>query len=208
VTKPCTITAPPPANAKVRDCGKASAVRAIRSYSSSSGTWLGRRARRVDQRTPRRPNPRREIHLAPQGNQLNSVDQFTDILQRASTSTISYRSRRRIESPRSHRTSRGLGPDQNNLAGRPTLPRSDPHSSSSACGTTTSRTQPGRLLPGAASPLTHVMVPQTGPMRCVRPSTKATGTDYGGNGGFERSDTGTGILSAQRRDDSAGVVDL
>lgn len=83
VTKPCTIMAPPPANAKVRDCGKASAVRAMRSCSGSRGMWLGCRARRVDQRTPRRPDPGRKIHLVPQAYQLSSVDQFTDIVQGA-----------------------------------------------------------------------------------------------------------------------------
>jgi hypothetical protein len=83
VTKPCTIMVPPPASANVRDCGKVSAVRAIRSRSGSRGTWLGCRACRVDQRTPRRPNPRREVHLVPQANQLSAVDQFTDVIQRA-----------------------------------------------------------------------------------------------------------------------------
>lgn len=83
LTKPCTIMAPPPASANVRDCGKASAVRAICSCSGSRGMWLGCRARRVDQRTPRRPDPRRKIHLIPQANQLSAVDQLTGIVQRA-----------------------------------------------------------------------------------------------------------------------------
>lgn len=36
---------------------------------------LGCRACRFGQRTSRRPNPRREVHLVPQANQLSSVDQ-------------------------------------------------------------------------------------------------------------------------------------
>jgi hypothetical protein len=45
--------------------------------------WLGCRARRVDQLTPHRPNPRREIHLVPEVNQLSPIDQLTDIVQSA-----------------------------------------------------------------------------------------------------------------------------
>lgn len=48
-----------PAGAKVRDCGKAIAVRTIRSCSGSRSMWLGCCARRLDQRTLRRPDPRR-----------------------------------------------------------------------------------------------------------------------------------------------------
>ena len=145
VTKPCAIMAPPPASAKVRDCGKASAVRAMRSCSRSRDIWLGCRARRVDQRTPRRAYPRREVHLIPQANQLRAVDQFTDVIQRAlhehDLVQIAPPDRTgKIPPERSHRTSRGFGPDQNSLAGRPVLPWSDPRSSSSVRGTATSCT--------------------------------------------------------------------
>jgi hypothetical protein len=100
----------------------------------------------------------------PTANQLSSVDQFTDVIQSTFHEHDLVQITRRIGSPRSHRTSRGLAPDQNSLAGRPTLPWSEPRSSSSVRGTDTSRTQPGRLISGVALPVILVMVPQTGSM--------------------------------------------
>lgn len=169
VTKPCTIMAPPRPAPTCEPVARPARFARFVPAVDPGACGLGCRARRsISGRHADRTHGGRYIWSHRRTSSVPLISSRTSS-RVPSTSTISYKSRRRAGSARSHRTSRGCGFDQYNLAGRPTLPWSGPLSSSSARGTGTSRTRPGRLLPGAALPLILVMVPQTGATCCQHP---------------------------------------